>query len=34
MPGLLKNPVCDNSVYAEPEEKVRKSAAGLLGELT
>lgn len=31
MPGLLKNPVCDDSVYAEPEEKVRKSAAGLLG---
>jgi len=31
MPGLLKNPIFDDSVYAEPEEKVRKSAAGLLG---
>lgn len=31
MPGLLKNPVFDDSVYAEPEEKVHKSAAGLLG---
>ena len=32
MPALLKNPVFDDSVYAEPEESTKKATAGLLGE--
>ena len=31
MPGLLKNPAFEDSVYAEPEERARKTAAGLIG---
>ena len=32
MPALLKNPVFEDTVYAEPEESANKATAGLLGE--
>jgi len=30
MPGLLKNPVFDDSVYAEPEDRAKRAASGTL----
>ena len=33
MTGLLKNPVCDDLVYAEPVDSVHKPSTGLIGKL-
>ena len=33
MPGLLKNPVFDGSVYAEPDDRAKRVASGNTGKV-